>query len=216
MFPVVQLSTIGSDNGLTPTRWEAIIWTKGGQIYWRIYTLLGLNELKTLPYWSTFLARVWFDVMLLIKPHLSAIRELCVVDLHTFLFVQNTVVWCINQYVLHSSITETVIVLCSNDCRQHHELPGGRIIRVRTRDQQELPLIVDICYFLQSVTHTQRKAISDAGDNSFSCYHCCCRNLNNNKCGLYGWDSLFSLCSCTNLHGERGYLAGRMLSHWFI
>ena len=39
-------SIIGSDNGLAPSRWQAIIWTNDGIVYWRIYASLGLNELK--------------------------------------------------------------------------------------------------------------------------------------------------------------------------
>ena len=39
-------SIIGSDNGLVPSRWHAIIWTNDGIVYWRIYASLGLNELK--------------------------------------------------------------------------------------------------------------------------------------------------------------------------
>ena len=42
-----QYSNIGSDNGLVPTRWQAIIWTKDGLGWWRIYASLGLNELTT-------------------------------------------------------------------------------------------------------------------------------------------------------------------------
>ena len=38
---------MGSDNGLAPTRRQAIIWTNGGLVYWRIYASLGLNELKS-------------------------------------------------------------------------------------------------------------------------------------------------------------------------
>ena len=37
---------IGLDNGLTRNRWQAIIWTNGGLVYWRIYASLGLNELR--------------------------------------------------------------------------------------------------------------------------------------------------------------------------
>ena len=40
-----QYSSIGSDNGLVPTRRQAIIWTNDGLSYWRIYASLGLNEL---------------------------------------------------------------------------------------------------------------------------------------------------------------------------
>ena len=33
-----QYSGIGSDNGLAPARWRAIIWTNDDLLYWRIYT----------------------------------------------------------------------------------------------------------------------------------------------------------------------------------
>ena len=44
-----QYSTIGTDNGLAPARRQAIIWTNGGIIHWRIYPSLGLNELTLWP-----------------------------------------------------------------------------------------------------------------------------------------------------------------------
>ena len=40
-----QYSSTGSDKGLVPKRRQAIIWTRGGLVYWRIYASLGLNEL---------------------------------------------------------------------------------------------------------------------------------------------------------------------------
>ena len=41
-----QYGSIGSDNGLAPTRRQAIIWTNDGQVWWRVYASLGLNELN--------------------------------------------------------------------------------------------------------------------------------------------------------------------------
>ena len=41
----LQYGSIGSDNGLAPNRWQAIIWTNVGMLYWCIYASLGLNEL---------------------------------------------------------------------------------------------------------------------------------------------------------------------------
>ena len=32
-----QLAVIGSDNGLAPNRWQAIIWTNADLIHWRLY-----------------------------------------------------------------------------------------------------------------------------------------------------------------------------------
>ena len=44
-----QYSIIGSDNGLAPVMWQAIIWTSDGLVYaWHIYVSLGLNESKSL------------------------------------------------------------------------------------------------------------------------------------------------------------------------
>ena len=40
---------MGSDNGFSPNRREAIIWTNDGIVHWRIYASLGLNELTHLP-----------------------------------------------------------------------------------------------------------------------------------------------------------------------
>ena len=44
--PIEIYSSIGSDNGLAPTRRLAIIWTHDGLVWWHIYASLGLNELK--------------------------------------------------------------------------------------------------------------------------------------------------------------------------
>ena len=44
-----QYAGIGSDNGLTPKRRQAIIWTNGSLVYWRVYVSLGLDDLKTNP-----------------------------------------------------------------------------------------------------------------------------------------------------------------------
>ena len=41
-----QYSSIGSDNGLVPTRWQAIIWTNDGLVYRRICASVCLNELR--------------------------------------------------------------------------------------------------------------------------------------------------------------------------
>ena len=38
------INSIGSVNGLTPRRWQAIIWTNEVLIYWRIYASHGLGE----------------------------------------------------------------------------------------------------------------------------------------------------------------------------
>ena len=40
-----QYGSIGSDNGLAPNRWRAIIWPNDGLVDWRIYVSLDLNEL---------------------------------------------------------------------------------------------------------------------------------------------------------------------------
>ena len=37
----------GPDNGLMPNRWQAIIWTNGGLVYWHIYGSFGVIELNT-------------------------------------------------------------------------------------------------------------------------------------------------------------------------
>ena len=44
-----QYSIISSDNGLDLIRWQAIIWTNNGLVYWCIYASLGLNELNRCP-----------------------------------------------------------------------------------------------------------------------------------------------------------------------
>ena len=46
---MIQLTifNIGSDNGLTPVRRQAIIWINDGPVYWHIYASLGLTELNT-------------------------------------------------------------------------------------------------------------------------------------------------------------------------
>ena len=40
-----QQSSTGSDNGLAPNRWQAIIWTNADLIHWCIYVALGGEEL---------------------------------------------------------------------------------------------------------------------------------------------------------------------------
>ena len=46
----LQYDSIGADNGLALNRRQAIIWTNDGQVYWRIYASLCLNELNE-KYW---------------------------------------------------------------------------------------------------------------------------------------------------------------------
>ena len=41
-----QIYSIGSDNGVTLGRWQAIIWTKDGLGWWHINVSLGFNELS--------------------------------------------------------------------------------------------------------------------------------------------------------------------------
>ena len=38
----------GSGNVLVSNRWQSIIWTNGGQVYWRVYTSLGLEYMYIL------------------------------------------------------------------------------------------------------------------------------------------------------------------------
>ena len=40
-----QYSSIGLNNGLSPNRRQAIIWTNADPIHWRIYVALGGDEL---------------------------------------------------------------------------------------------------------------------------------------------------------------------------
>ena len=47
-----QYDSIGSDNGLSPVRRQAIIWTNDALGYWRIYASLNLNELKSFLMWD--------------------------------------------------------------------------------------------------------------------------------------------------------------------
>ena len=44
----LQYSSIDLDNGLVSIRRQAIIWTNDGQVCWRIYASLGLNELMSI------------------------------------------------------------------------------------------------------------------------------------------------------------------------
>ena len=44
-YRLLQTANSGSDNGLVPNRWQAIIWTNDGPIYCHIYVSLGLYEL---------------------------------------------------------------------------------------------------------------------------------------------------------------------------
>ena len=46
-----QLSTV-SGNGLVQNRQQAIIWTNGVSVYWRIYTFLGFDERRVLSFFT--------------------------------------------------------------------------------------------------------------------------------------------------------------------
>ena len=46
VFSNEQYPNTGSDNGLAPARWQAIIWTNDGLVYWCIYASLNLNVLR--------------------------------------------------------------------------------------------------------------------------------------------------------------------------
>ena len=52
MFAVVHFTISQQWFGLVPSRRQAIIWTKGGLVYWHIYVAFDLNVLTT-PYWMT-------------------------------------------------------------------------------------------------------------------------------------------------------------------
>ena len=42
--PIDNKQAFGLDNGLAPTRWEAIIWTNADAIHWPIYATLEGDE----------------------------------------------------------------------------------------------------------------------------------------------------------------------------
>ena len=44
--PIDNKPALDLDNGLTPNRQQAIIWTNADHIHWRIYAALGGDELK--------------------------------------------------------------------------------------------------------------------------------------------------------------------------
>ena len=50
-----QYGSVGSDIGLALNRRQAIIWTKGGLVYWCIYASLSLNELIIRQHYSKWL-----------------------------------------------------------------------------------------------------------------------------------------------------------------
>ena len=43
-----QYVSIGSDNGMAPSRWQAIVWTNADPVHRRIYAALGENELTAI------------------------------------------------------------------------------------------------------------------------------------------------------------------------
>ena len=55
---------IGSDNGMAPTRRQAIIWTNAGPIQWRIYAALGGDELTSgaQEIWLTITDNILSDI----------------------------------------------------------------------------------------------------------------------------------------------------------
>ena len=69
MGPFNKIPKIGSDNGLMPSRQQAIIWTNDGLVYWWIDALLALNELiesKVDLHLIFSLASAWHVLMLFI------------------------------------------------------------------------------------------------------------------------------------------------------
>ena len=59
-----EYSSFGSDNGLAPTRRQAIIWTNDVLVSWRIYASLGLNVLTQRGFTtcSKTTMYIWFTV----------------------------------------------------------------------------------------------------------------------------------------------------------
>ena len=61
LHPRVQLTknSIGSDNGLAPNRWQAIIWSDDGLCYWRTNASPGLDKLITVLFNHTIRTNTW-------------------------------------------------------------------------------------------------------------------------------------------------------------
>ena len=61
--PNWQYSSIGSDDGLAPTRRQAIIWTNADPFYRRIYAALGGDELACPPRYLSYVVKSTFDAV---------------------------------------------------------------------------------------------------------------------------------------------------------
>ena len=55
-----QYSSINSNNSLAPTRWQAIIWSNGDLLCWRIYASLWMSQLILFVVESSGMKTIWY------------------------------------------------------------------------------------------------------------------------------------------------------------
>ena len=60
--------SVGSGNGLSPIRRQAITWTKAVPVHWRIYAALGGDELMKCPSYE-MLILLWWEIRMHIRCH---------------------------------------------------------------------------------------------------------------------------------------------------
>ena len=95
-----QYPSIGSDNGLAPTRRQAIMWANDDMVYWRIYASLGLNELTINVMFADFLslqgARTLATMESTSFPHINVgfhCRHLCATFIIDLIQLREFVIW---------------------------------------------------------------------------------------------------------------------------
>ena len=121
-----QYGSIGSDNGLAPTRRQAIMWTNDGQVWWRIYASLGPNELYVLCAQYPFCVHVFYSLIILlyftIGPHVNQLIGDCMILYHYSDVIMSTKA---------SQITGVSIVYATissgADQRKHNESPASLV-----------------------------------------------------------------------------------------
>ena len=106
LFPGVQLTInqLWFRYGLAPNRQQAIIWTNGGPVPWRIYTTLGGDELSQLKnFWGD---KNWTkDIHLGLSPMLCNIAELWIQNYRRIIHIQekyshNLYIWLYNAILI--------------------------------------------------------------------------------------------------------------------
>ena len=121
--PFKKYSSIGSDNGLAPTRRQAIIWTNDGLGYRYIYASLGLNELRD-PIWRVvYTGYLEFTEIGLRFVHMSALT--CEIWIY-FMFIVGVPIFQMPVCFCLVPFNEMNSRSCIMDIYQQLWMPSGR------------------------------------------------------------------------------------------